>query len=67
MGNTEKNILIVAECNVNFEYSLFPYLSNFILIVAECNVNGSVKGKKFAELLILIVAECNVNFYSVRK
>ena len=60
-------VLIVAECNVNFNISSNSYTSIFVLIVAECNVNEIV-GKGYKDFWnVLIVAECNVNMYAVRK
>ena len=55
------NILIVAECNVNFLGAFLGEERHFILIVAECNVNIFYWSFKIVIIIILIVAECNVN------
>ena len=33
------DVLIVAECNVNFKLSIIKFNTFLVLIVAECNVN----------------------------
>ena len=61
LGDVIFEVLIVAECNVNFSSNDLFSFARSVLIVAECNVNNIYNTLSILPYIVLIVAECNVN------
>ena len=61
MGDSEKNVLIVAKCIVNSR-NVLEFLNKYVvLIVAKCIVNVKCLPSVQKNKQVLIVAKCIVN------